>query len=730
MLRWQGHTKWGDWQPWVMWRPNGASAWYYYGGGAPHLELQGDARVIAEDTSGRTLTNGIPYFWKVRVETIGGVGSFYSMRVWEAETPEPAGWDLTGWQGLDDLPTGSLLLIAHHVDASFGNMTIVPVLKTDPPVLFGQQVSPRANWATVQWMTDVPADSRVEYGLTESYELGRICHTEPTLDHGVVLAGLEADTTYHFRITSERPDGASASTEDLVLLTDSPDEAPPVISLVQAAPDLLSAVITWSTDEPTTGSVVYGRTESHEIGSVEDDTLSQSHRVTLFGLTPDTLYHFGVMAEDWAGNSASWDGETFRTPALPPPVVVSDDFCCAVLDTGVWTFLDPKGDGSYALADGRISLSVPEGVSHDVWTGGNFAPRIMQPIVDADMELEVRFDSPVTERYQMQGVLVEQDADNYVRFDFHYENGATRAFGATVTNGSPVARFNVVVPDGAPLYMRVARTGSTWTFRHSQDGEAWAVAGSFSKALTVWSAGVFVGNAGFGSSPPPAFTSVVDYFFSTSDILGGTAPGDCAALPDCNTNGYPDICDILEGVSPDVNTDGIPDECQDLCMVDGEPVDCSSLDSACSLGVCDPRTGQCIRQPANEGEPCDDADPCTEGDRCEEGVCIGTWMDVDDDGICDALDNCPAVWNPDQADTDGDGFGDACDGPFDADHNGIVDNDDYTRFEACLAGPGAAVSLPCLDVHDEDGDGDVDLSDWAAFQVLFRGIPDPDEPRG
>lgn len=34
--------------------------------------------------------------------------------------------------------------------------------------------------------------------------------------------------------------------------------------------------------------------------------------------------------------------------------------------------------------------------------------------------------------------------------------------------------------------------------------------------------------------------------------------------------------------------------------------------------------------------------------------------DVDGDGITDALDNCPTVYNPDQADANGDGYGDAC----------------------------------------------------------------------
>jgi len=36
-------------------------------------------------------------------------------------------------------------------------------------------------------------------------------------------------------------------------------------------------------------------------------------------------------------------------------------------------------------------------------------------------------------------------------------------------------------------------------------------------------------------------------------------------------------------------------------------------------------------------------------------------QDSDNDGICDANDNCPQVSNPSQADSDGNGLGDACD---------------------------------------------------------------------
>jgi len=48
------------------------------------------------------------------------------------------------------------------------------------------------------------------------------------------------------------------------------------------------------------------------------------------------------------------------------------------------------------------------------------------------------------------------------------------------------------------------------------------------------------------------------------------------------------------------------------------------------------------------------------GDACD----IATLIDSDGDGVPDVSDNCPGMANPDQKDSDGDGLGDVCDGNF------------------------------------------------------------------
>jgi len=89
--------------------------------------------------------------------------------------------------------------------------------------------------------------------------------------------------------------------------------------------------------------------------------------------------------------------------------------------------------------------------------------------------------------------------------------------------------------------------------------------------------------------------------------------------------------------------------------------------------------------------------------------------DTDGDGIPDSRDNCILVPNPDQKDSDGDGYGDACDG--DVNNDGIVNSLDVAQVRNLFA-----TRDPRADVN---GDGIVNSIDVALVRKFFGTRPGP-----
>lgn len=188
---------------------------------------------------------------------------------------------------------------------------------TDPIITAGPFVtSTTANGATIEWSTDEPSTSLVEYWITEQ-EIPYI-ESDFTLSesHIMTLEGLQEDTLYSFTVKSVDESGNEEVSDEMSFAT--PDETPPQITFgpVVHNKNDTAARITWKTDEHSNSIVEYGPTTSY--GNISSSSsFLKNHEIWLRDLTPLTLYHFQVISYDKVGNPVTSSDLNFTTE---PPI--------------------------------------------------------------------------------------------------------------------------------------------------------------------------------------------------------------------------------------------------------------------------------------------------------------------------------------------------------------------------------------------------------------------------
>ena len=321
---------------------------------------------------------------------------------------------------------------------------------------------------------------------------------------------LAFSTEYNVRIEACDLLGNCMNPVSYKFTTAAPDTTAPIISNVVVTTLPNGANISWTTNEPTTSRVEYGKTTSYELGVVEDLTLKVTHAAEIRGLQPSTRYHFRIRGTDEQGNVASTNDDTFITSQFGD--ILSDDFNACQLNS-MWTEIDPQSNTTLAMSGETLTMSFPAGGAHDWTTGG--PPRIVQAANNSNFSVEVKFESPLTAVGQMQGILIEEDADTYVRVSFERTATGFIMFSRFVNNGTVVKSATTSFAEGStlPTILRVQRTGDSFTRFYYQDGQ-WKGQAAYTMAMTPIQVGVFAGAAAI-SNVAPAHTAVVDYFFNS-----------------------------------------------------------------------------------------------------------------------------------------------------------------------------------------------------------------------
>jgi regulation of enolase protein 1 (concanavalin A-like superfamily) len=299
---------------------------------------------------------------------------------------------------------------------------------------------------------------------------------------------------------------ASASYTQSAAVTATPSISP-------ASGTTFSSTLSVSISDSTSGATIYyttdGTTPSTSSSVYSSPfTISTSSTVEAIA-TASGLTQSGVASASYTLSGVSGGG------------VVSDNLDEPALNTSLWTIENPLGDGTVVMTGTGANLNVPMGRSHDLWTSGANAVRIMQPVSNSDFSVDVRFQSAVEIGNQDEGIMVEQDSTDFLRFDvlFGGTNGP-ELFAAGISGGNATTFVSTKISLAkGPLWLRLSRSGNVWTGSWSTDGTNFIAAPNFTFNLNAAKIGPYGGNSNTTASNSPGFTAVVDYFFATSDPI-------------------------------------------------------------------------------------------------------------------------------------------------------------------------------------------------------------------
>lgn len=241
-----------------------------------------------------------------------------------------------------------------------------------------------------------------------------------------------------------------------------------------------------------------------------------------------------VDACDNNGNCFNNETFTFRTAGQDTNfTAVSDDFnyCNLNQSPANWTFVDPENDSSHTLGDefDALEIHVPAGNAHDP-IGINESARLLQSVGnDPNFIIETKFLSVPVDKFQIQGMMVEEDINDFIRFDLSHNGIALRAFVATYVDGVQEVKALVNVPD-ATRYLLINRIGIDWELHRSVDGTSWKPVVQFAHDMEVNNVGIYGGNAPSGGNTPE-FTAVFDYFLDWGQPFSGGEDAEQLTLP-------------------------------------------------------------------------------------------------------------------------------------------------------------------------------------------------------
>lgn len=127
---WPGHAT-DTLQPYRKWFPLGATAEFMLSKDlqACHWRIFDGEKLYSEDKTGKwTVVIGEKYGFKHRVITLKDGRIYYRVKIWKHALPEPKEWTFEAYENEPSLHNkGGALLLTHHTDVTFGNISVKSV---------------------------------------------------------------------------------------------------------------------------------------------------------------------------------------------------------------------------------------------------------------------------------------------------------------------------------------------------------------------------------------------------------------------------------------------------------------------------------------------------------------------------------------------------------------------------------------------------------------------------
>ena len=323
---------------WLTDEPSTSTVEYYYEdeNGVTHSDTQSNDTF---DSSHQvTLTNLIPnttYYFRVSSTDQDGNGPDTVCPPGDTpcdDTSNPSPYFVLKTDPLPDREPPTIVILDPQVDPD------------DVPAELEHLIHVVGNdYAIIRWETDELSNSAVEYYQQGTPDVFNQDYSENVIVHQAMITNLQPGANYSFRVASADSIGNGPTYSNWYTFTTSlvGDSTPPAITWGPQVFEVTdhSAIIRWTTDEPSNSTVEYGYSGNPELQpdappylhSVNKYEYVTNHEVTienLYSSVGDTVYNYRVGSVDVKGNGPTYSNNWafFTEEDVTAPTIESATF--------------------------------------------------------------------------------------------------------------------------------------------------------------------------------------------------------------------------------------------------------------------------------------------------------------------------------------------------------------------------------------------------------------------